>query len=122
MKENKLSREVLLCALDDMFYGFPDVHSTHEIYAYEQIKECIHKSYKIPDTSEREAELEEIIIKMQGQLNGYETPIPESVVDKYLKYQEYPEEYENEKIEDKVEFLRFLKWLNEELKEGAKDE
>lgn len=37
--------------------------------AYQQIKECIGEAFAIPSTSQREGELEEIIIKMQEELD-----------------------------------------------------
>ena len=71
MKENKLSREELSGNLDKIAEDYEKEIGWNDEWekTIKRIKECIHESYEIPDTSEREAELEEIIIK-EDKLNG----------------------------------------------------
>ena len=127
MKENKLSREELSGNLDKIAEDYEKEIGWNDEWekTIKRIKECIHESYEIPDTSEREAELEEIIIKMQEQLDGYEAPINEGklsgIAEKWL------EEYWCEDWCDpsyykiiKEWLIKFFKEAYDELKESGK--
>ena len=77
MGEKPSKKEMLEC-FDGMCLFLANHGWTERDERAVAIRQLIEEAYKIPDTSEREAELEEIIIKMQEQIDKLQHKVPPS--------------------------------------------
>lgn len=132
-----MNKDELIAKLDEWFETVYAYGNAEDKQAYQQIKKCINKAFAIPDTSEREAELEEVIIKMQAEIDklqheslAQEKSIPTKNVDKEFVEEKtielvriinsYP--YTMEMIENrKIRLQDFIRSLVSEVRQPISD-
>jgi len=71
----KLTKEELLEQMKRCWHLYSLPESKVNLQAYKQLREIIEEAYVIPDTSEREEELEALLIKMQDELDKQQKPV-----------------------------------------------